>query len=118
MSNEIAVVEEKKVFCSKCGKVAIKAENVRDEEGILLAVKYVHEMIPASGYVWTCTQVMEHKPIFNTNGSMKKEMAKRPYAFKQKGGMSKPDRITPEYYMPSRDASQHSDIYGKKVDKL
>lgn len=100
MPNGITVVEEKKVFCSKCGKVAMKAEQVRDEEGILLAVKYVHEMIPASGYVWTCTQVMKHEPKFNTNGSVKKEMDKRPYAFKkrQKGGFSNLDRITPEDY--------------------
>lgn len=107
MTNELAAVQEVKtvapkglVKCTKCGKVAIKAEQVRDEENILLAVKYVHEMIPQSGYVWTCTQVMKHEPKFNTNGSVKKEMEKRPYAFK------------------SRDATQYSGFYGERVDKL
>lgn len=107
MINELAAVQEATtvapkgiVKCTKCGKVAIAAEQVRDEEDILLAVKYKHEMIPQSGYVWTCTQVMKHEPKFNTNGSVKKEMEKRPYAFK------------------SRDATQYSDLYSRKVDKL
>lgn len=86
------------VKCSKCGKMARKAIQVRDEEGILLSVKYHHEMIPNSGYVWNCTQVMEHQPIFDHKGSVKKEMDKRPYAFK------------------SRDAKQYSGFYGEKVN--
>lgn len=86
------------VKCSKCGKMASKAIQVRDEEGILLAVKYHHEMIPNSGYVWNCTQVMEHQPIYDHIGSVKKEMDKRPYAFK------------------SRDAKQYSGFYGEKVN--
>lgn len=87
----------KEVKCSKCGKMAHKATHVRDEEGILLYVKYHHNMLPASGYEWTCTQVMEYEPIYNTNGSVKKEMDKRPYAFK------------------SRTVNQYSGLHGEKV---
>lgn len=86
------------VKCTKCGKMAMKAIQVRDEEGILLAVKYHHEMIPTAGYEWICTQTMEYQPIHDYKGSIKKEMAKRPYAFKQKGSMSNLDRITPDHY--------------------
>ncbi|AXN58324.1 hypothetical protein HWB81_gp15 [Bacillus phage Wes44] len=105
------------VFCSKCGKVAMKAEQVRDEDGILISVKYIHEMIPASGYVWTCTQVMDYPAIYNHKGSIKKEMEKRPYAFKQrqKGGFSNLDRITPDHYI-KRDAKQYSSLNGEKVN--
>ncbi|AUR81238.1 hypothetical protein [Bacillus phage Carmen17] len=117
MTNELTVVEEKKVFCSKCGYAAIKAEQVRDEDGILISVKYIHEMIPASGYVWTCTQVMDYPAIYNHKGSIKKEMEKRPYAFKsrQKGGFSNLDKLTPEHYV-KRDAKQYSGFYGEKVN--
>lgn len=87
----------KTVTCSKCGKQAFKQVQVRDEEDILLAVKYHHEMIPSSGYAWTCTQVMEYEPIHDYKGSVKKEMEKRPYVFK------------------SRDAKYHNDLYGRKV---
>lgn len=85
------------VKCSKCGEMAINEIKVRDEEGILLAVKYHHELVP--GYVWNCTQVMDYQPIHDYKGGMKKEMAKRPYAFK------------------SREAGHYNDITGRKVAK-
>jgi len=97
---ELTAATRAPIKCSKCGKVAMKAEQVRDEDGILISVKYIHEMIPASGYVWTCTQVMDYPAIYNHKGSIKKEMEKRPYAFKQrqKGGFSNLDKLTPEFF--------------------
>lgn len=84
--------------CTKCGQAAIGSTQIRDEEGILLAVKYQHAMLPESGYVWVCTQTMKYDPLYTATGSVKKEMEKRPYAFKQKGSKSNLDRITPEHY--------------------
>lgn len=119
MSNELVAVQEVTpkaiVKCTKCGKAAIKAEQIRDEEGILISVKYVHEMIPASGYVWTCTQMMDYPTVYNYKGGMKKEMEKRPYAFKQKGSFSGLDKLTPEHYIRNRDAKHHSGLDGRKV---